>query len=284
VTGALWVILSAAPSWQSLDGTGLENRLRAMRTLPLEARFVAATEGFLGTKYAVSPLGEGEGRDADPLLRFDAADCLTMVEESMALALTPDEARLVETLNGIRYQTPKPSYEGRLHIMEAQWLPLNVARGYLENVTSTYSAGSHRRVLKEISSATWREKSGASLQLTEAAQPTGEFAFDIIPAARVLEVLDKAPSGLIVVVVRADRPKLVSRITHVGVLIQKKGGVFLRHASRSFKRVVDEPLERYLRRNLEFGVWTVEGVALYRVMAPQQPPEASVGVREHRQK
>ncbi|MBE2248267.1 MAG: DUF1460 domain-containing protein, partial [Myxococcus sp.] len=81
-------------------------------------------------------------------------------------------------------------------------------------------------------------------------------------------VLATAPEGTIVVVVRPDRPRLVSRVTHVGVLVQKPSGPFLRHASRSFKKVVDEPVERYLKRNLEFGAWTVEGVALYRLRQP----------------
>lgn len=259
--------LVAIAPWQSLDGGARAAQLEALESLPLEARFAAASEGFLGTPYVLSPLGEGTGHDPDPLLRYDAADCLTMVEQSLALAVTPDEAHVIETLNRIRYEGA-PSYEGRLHVMEAQWLPVNLARGLLEDVTRLYGKDVVKRVSKRITKETWAEKGGLSLGLSPEGQVTGEFFLDIVPSERAPAVLATAPEGLIVVVVRADRPRLVTRVTHVAVLVQKPSGPFLRHASRSFKKVVDEPVEKYLKRNLEFGAWTVEGVALYRVSAP----------------
>ena len=70
------------------------------------------------------------------------------------------------------------------------------------------------------------------------------------------------------VVVRADRPSLVTRVSHVGVLVQSAKGPMLRHASRSFKKVVDEPVSRYLTRNLDFAQWTIEGLALYEPVLP----------------
>ena len=259
--------LVAVSPWQSLDGGARAAQVEALKELPLEARFVAASEGFLGTRYVLSPLGEGAGHDPDPLIRYDAADCLTMVEESLALAVSPDEAHLIETLNHIRYEGA-PSYEGRLHVMEAQWLPVNQARGLLHDVTRRYGKDSVKRVSKRITAETWAEKGGVSLGLPRSGQATGEFFLDVVPSDRAPAVLATAPEGLIVVVVRADRPRLVTRVTHVAVLVQKPSGPFLRHASRSFKKVVDEPVEKYLKRNLEFGSWTVEGVALFQVSAP----------------
>lgn len=266
MTFVVMALVAVAP-WQSLDGGARADQVQALKSLPVEARFLAATEGFLGTPYVLSPLGEGEGHDPDPLLRYDAADCVTMVEESMALALAPDEARVLETLNHIRYEA-EPSFDGRLHVMEAQWLPVNLSRGLLEDVTKVYGKATTRRVSKRITEATWQEKGGKGLGLSPSAQAKGEFFIDIVPSEQAPAVLSIAPAGLIVVVVRADRPRLVSRITHVGVLVQKPSGPFLRHASRSFKKVVDEPVEKYLKRNLEFGAWTVEGVSLYRVRTP----------------
>lgn len=267
MTLVVLAVLAVSP-WQSLDAGTRAAQLDALKALPLEARVVAASEGFLGTRYALSPLGEGGGHDPDPRLRYDAADCLTMVESSMALALAPDEAQVLEVLDRIRYEGA-PSYEGRLHVMEAQWLPVNCARGLLEDVTRLYGKDATRRVSKRITGKTWAEPASRALALPESAQPRGEFFLDVVPSALAPRVLAVAPEGLVVVVVRADRPRLVSRVTHVGVLVHKPGGPFLRHASRSFKRVVDEPVEKYLQRNLEFGAWTVEGVALYRVRAPE---------------
>lgn len=266
MTFVVMALVAVAP-WQSLDGGARAAQVEALKGLPLEARFVAASEGFLGTPYVLSPLGEGEGHDPDPLVRYDAADCLTMVEQSLALAVAPDEAHVIETLNHIRYEGA-PSYEGRLHVMEAQWLPVNQSRGLLEDVTRRFGKDVVKRLSKRITAETWAEKGGKALGLSPAGQATGEFFIDVVPSDRAPAVLATAPEGLIVVVVRADRPRLVTRVTHVAVLVQKPSGPFLRHASRSFKRVVDEPVEKYLKRNLEFGAWTVEGVALYRVKEP----------------
>jgi hypothetical protein len=288
VTFVVVALVAVAP-WQSLDTRARAEQIEALKSLPLGARLVAASEGFLGTPYVLSPLGEGVGRDPDPLLRYDAADCLTMVEQSVALALAPDEAHVTETLNQIRYQG-QPSYEGRLHVMEAQWLPTNVSRGLIEDVTRLYGKDVVKRVSKRITKETWAQKGGHSLGLSPAGQATGEFFLDVIPSESAPAVLASAPEALIVVVVRADRPHLVTRVTHVAVLVHKPSGPFIRHASRSFKRVVDEPVAKYLKRNLEFGTWTVEGVALFRVReplwldagvaagaaTPEQPPDAGL--------
>lgn len=266
--------LAVAP-WQTLDAGARAEQVDRLKALPLDARVVAASEGFLGTKYVLSPLGEGQGHDPDPLLRYDAADCLTMVEETMALSLAPDEGRVLETLNRIRYEG-EPSFDGRLHVMEAQWLPMNLERGLLEDVTKRYGKDAVRRVSKRITAKTWQEKAGRALGVSEQAQVKGEFFLDIIPSERAPAVLAVAPEGLVVVVVRADRPRLVTRITHVALLIQKPTGPSLRHASRSYQKVVDEPVERYLKRNLEFGAWTVEGIALFQVKEPAWLADAGV--------
>jgi hypothetical protein len=236
-----------------------------LKTLPtLRERLLEATEGFVGTPYVGSPLGEGTGQDPDPLLRWDAVDCVTMIEQSIALS-TSEPATLVETLTALRYDGA-PSWENRLHVMEAQWLPRNLERGVLRNVTAQWGGDKTRRVKKVLTAATWKEKSGAGLALPESKQPRGTFELDVIPSAFAAEALRKAPAGLLVVVVRADRPSLVTRVSHVGVLVQTAKGPMLRHASRSFKKVVDEPVSRYLTRNLDFGQWTIEGLALYEPM------------------
>lgn len=258
----LLVLITAATPWASMAEPQRAEVMAQLKTLPtLRERVLAATDRFVGTPYAVSPLGEGAGKDPDPLVRFDAVDCLTMVEEAIALSTSEPEG-LVERLSALRYAGP-PSWENRLHVMEAQWLPENVRRGLLRDVTATYGGAQTRRVKKVLTAATWKQKGGAALALPLEKQPVGTFELDLIPAEVAARALEQAPAGLVVVVVRADRPHLVTRISHVGVLVQSTRGPMLRHASRSFKRVVDEPLGRYLGRNLDFGPWTIEGLSLY---------------------
>jgi hypothetical protein len=264
VSFLLAAVLAATP-WSSMGDLQRADAMAQLKTLPtLRERMLAATEKFVGTPYVLSPLGEGAGRDPDPLIRFDAVDCVTMIEESIVLS-TAEPTTLVESLNSLRY-AGEPSWETRLHIMEAQWLPENVRRGLLRDVTADFGGKDTKRVKKLLTEKTWKEKGAVSLALPEDKQPRGSFELDIIPAALAAKALEKAPAGLLVVVVRADRPHLVTRVSHVGVLVQTKSGPMLRHASRSFKRVVDEPLGRYLGRNLDFGQWTIEGLAVFEPM------------------
>lgn len=268
MSGAVLALaLAASPNWGSLSEEARTQAIEGLAPLPLPERFLRATEGFLGTRYASSPLGEGEGQDPDPLLRWDAVDCVTVVEEAMALALTPDAAGLLATLNAIRYDGA-PAYGHRNHVMEAQWLPANVRKGFLRDVTRRYGGDDTRTAVKVITEATWREKSGQRLGLEDAAQVKGRFELDLIPAEKALAALSKAPSGLLLVVARADRPWLVTRVSHVGVLVQSPKGPMLRHASRSFGRVVDEPLAAFLKRNLDFAKWTIDGLAVFEPTAP----------------
>lgn len=266
MTGLVALLLAAAP-WSGLPRAERADAIARLKDVPMPERLARATDGFLGTSYVLSPLGEGEGRDPDPLIRLDAVDCVTLVEQALALSVAPDEPSVVATLSRIRY-AGAPSYDARNHVMEAQWLPENVKKGFLRDVTRAWGGDATRKATKVITAATWKEKSGKALGLPEAAQPTGAFALELIPADKALAALAKAPSGLVVVVARADRPWLVTRISHVGVLIQSEKGPLLRHASRSFGRVVDEPLSRYLSRNLDFGKWTIDGLAVFEPTVP----------------
>lgn len=268
---ALTLLVLAATPWARLDEGARYQQAQALHAQPMPGRLAALTEPFLGTPYVLSPLGEGEGKDADPVQRFDAVDCVTMIEEALALGLAPTAEGFLPTLSRIRYFAA-PAFDTRNHVTEAQWLPNNERLGLVKDVTARYGGDAVKRVTKRITDQTWKEKGGAALGLSAGAQVKGTFALDIIPAASAAAKLKDAPSGLIVVVVRADRPWLITRVSHMAVLVHTKEGPALRHASRSFGHVVDEPLERYLKRNLDFANWTIDGLAVFEPLDP--PPDA----------
>ena len=228
----------------------------------------AVSAKFLGTAYLASPLGEGKGKDPDPLFRPDAVDCLTFVEQAIAIHLAPAEKDVVPLLTRLRYEGEAADFEQRNHVMEAQWLPSNLKKGFLKDITRAIGGEQTVQVKKRLDDAAWKSKTGAGLGLAAQSQKHGDYAWDMIPAAIALEKLQKAPTGSVVVVVRADRPNMVTRISHLGFLIHKKNGPYLRHASRSFGKVVEEPLANYLGRNLNYAKWTVEGLSLYAVQPP----------------
>lgn len=268
MTPALLALALAAAPWSAQTEAQRAAGLARARSLPLDARLLEISAGFLGTPYQLSPLGEGEGPDPDPLVRYDAVDCLSLVEQTIAMALAQGPEAVVPLLNDIRYASGV-SYPSRNHLMEAQWLPNNVKKGFLKDIGPDLAGDKVVLVRKRLDGAAWSGAGGRALDLPEPQRPLGEFSLQMIPVAHAGAALARAPQGALVVVVRKDRPNAVTRITHVGFLVHKKSGPYLRHASRTFKKAVDEELERYLARNLGYAKWTVEGFAVFQVVEPK---------------
>jgi hypothetical protein len=261
--------------WASLSPQERAAFITSAAALPLEDRLLRVSERFLGTPYVHSPLGEGSGVDPDPTFRLDAVDCLTFVEQALAMSLARSEPEVPGILERLRYAST-PSYEDRNHLMEAQWLPNNQRKGYLVDVTRRYGGADTVRVQKKLTALTWTSRSSMALGLSKAHQPRGTYSLDMIPLDRVLEHARQVPSGTILVVLREDLPLKATRVTHLGFVVQKGKRTWLRHARRGADgngRVVDEDLETFLARNAKYDKWRVSGVSLYE---PRQP-DASGG-------
>lgn len=256
-------------SWALLDDASRVRLLEEIARRPLQQRLLEASRRFLDTPYVSSPLGEGAGKDPDPTLRYDAVDCLTFVEETIALSLAPDPKQVEPVLRELRYFREQ-SYDDRNHLMEAQWLPHNVEKGFLRDVTAVYGGDATQRATKTLDARAWSSASSQALALPRERQVKGTFGLQIIPLDRVLEKVAGAPSGTIMVIVRDELPLKVTRVTHVGFLVHKGKRPYLRHAARNaYGRVVDEDLETFLTRNSKYQKWKVVGVSLYEVRLPK---------------
>lgn len=247
------------------EGPDPERLAAAIAGLPAGwERTRAASAAFLGVPYAASPLGEGGGVDADPRIRFDAVDCLTFVETSLALGngADLDEARAL--LDDIRYRegTP-PAFENRLHLMIAQWIPDQIRKGYLEDVTARYGPTEIVRVAYD--EARWAARPRALRDLPWTPALAGTFDLPMIPIDRARAIAGSLPEGLVINVVRSARPDRLNRITHTGFVIVHDGAVWVRHASLGRRAVVDEPIDAFLARHARMRRWTVEGIHLLAV-------------------
>jgi Protein of unknown function (DUF1460) len=266
---ALLLLLSASPtSWEALDAPGRARALAELQALPLPERLVRASERFLGTPYGVSPLGEGEGVDKDPRLRWDSVDCVTFVEETMALsyAHTPDE--VLPRLDAIRYRGGTPEYAARNHLMEAGWLPANAEAGFVRDATHTLGGQDAVVAKKVLDAEAWESPSGRALALPESVHAKGTFPFGLLPLSRVLRHARGFPDGTVLLVVREDGPERITRVSHLGLVVQREGKTYLRHATSVPPRaVVDEELGHFLARQAR-GAWKVTGVSLWEVRAP----------------
>ena len=92
-----------------------------------EARVTAIANEALGTPYEDGPLGEGPGApyDDDPLIDLSRADCVTFVEQVIAMAESRTYEETVERLQRIRYRDGDIRFERRNHFMLADWVHNN---------------------------------------------------------------------------------------------------------------------------------------------------------------
>ena len=72
---ALFLGATPPPPWKALSEPERTATIAELQQHPLDQRLLLASERFLDIPYVYSPLGEGQGKDPDPLLRFDAVDC-----------------------------------------------------------------------------------------------------------------------------------------------------------------------------------------------------------------
>jgi hypothetical protein len=263
---------AAAPErWMDLTEVEREASIRQLASELLPERLLQVSKKFLGTPYATSPLGEGQGKDADPLIGFDAVDCLTFVEETLAISFASEPKQVEPILIDLRY-AKEVAFDDRNHLMEAQWLPHNLAKGLVRDVTRQYGGDSTEVVNKTLTSTTWASRSSRALGLSPNREPLGTFDLPIIPLERVRAVAKRIPSGTILAVVREDRAYKPTRISHVGFVLHRGQRTYLRHATLRPAKVVDEEFNSFLLRNSKYEKWKVVGVSLYEAVPPRPRP------------
>ena len=171
LAAALGLVLVAPPPLPGADDARLEALLASVKGRSLDARLLGIGEQLVGTPYAHSPLGEGEGQDPDPRLRLDRVDCLTFVETVMALAFSSSVEDVVHVLDSIRYRS-RPDYASRNHLMEAEWLPSNAAKGMVRDVTAQLGGEGVIQDAKVIGPEAWASTTARALALPAGARPT----------------------------------------------------------------------------------------------------------------
>jgi hypothetical protein len=244
---------------------------RALAATPAGGlRAVAATAPLRGLPYVADPLGEEEGPDADPRFRLDAFDCLTFVETAVALGSAGTLADARRALEDVRYDGD-PALASRHHEVLSQWIPANLARGWVRDVAAEVAPGLVRREEKAYTPASWAQvrRAGRAIPgLPRERLPLGTFGVDAVPADVLLDVAERIPAGTLAFVLRADAPDRATRVSHVGLVFDRGGGKWVRHATSTVGvgRVIEEPLARFLVRNRRSRpAWPVTGVALLEI-------------------
>jgi transposase InsO family protein len=241
-------------------------------------RAAAATRPLHGLPYALDPLGEGRGPDADPRFRLDAFDCMTFVETAVALgsAATLDEAR--RALDDVRYDGP-PALGARHHEVLSQWIPANLRKGWIAPLQGDWPAAA---VATTYDEARWRRlaRLGLSLPGVPAGRlPAGRFEVAVVPPDAFAALGARLPPGTIAFVLREERADRLTMVSHAGLVVAgPRGEPLLRHATSSLgvSRVIEEPPDRFVARQRAASRRPLAGFALFTILGRSAPPPAAV--------
>ncbi len=230
---------------------------------PLVVRVDVVSAAMLDRPYVNDPLGEGVEPDTDPLVRYDAFDCLTYVEEVLALSLAPDPRHAADVRLSLRYGDNPPEYRYRHHFMELQWIPSAVEKGWLRETTHEY--GAVHTYTRDVTPATWSAwRSRSSFSLTDDELPYGTMVLNYLSLEDALAAVEEIRPGSVVMTVREDRSYNPIWISHVSLVVPGERPT-IRHASRmrSVMETRDQGLAWYIEQLMTYKNWKAVGIAIY---------------------
>jgi len=260
----LLALLVATAPIASMSEDQLDQKLAAtQKILVMGDRIDALSALFVGTPYTEFPLGEGgSGPEPQARWRLDGVDCQTFVETVLALANAKTTAHAKKLLDDIRYGKDPVSFAHRNHFTEAQWLPANTSKGYLDDEVPAIDG--HAPAADLILKRSQWSKLPAFGRLVDADVPEGKFPIRYLSAATLKKRQANIETGSVILVVREANPKFVVRTSHMGFVLRGPRGIFVRHATSGPEhKVIDEPLDAYLSRMQGFHKWQVVGYGLY---------------------
>lgn len=239
--------------------------------LPLGQRMKAVSDALLGQPYLVDPTGEGVEPDPDPPARYDAFDCLTFVEEVLALTLSGDPSGAPRVRQALRYGSGSVAYQDRRHFMLTEWIPDNIADGWLVDITDTL--GETHLLDKEITAETWRWWRRRSLfSLPDSKLPAGRYQLPLLSLDAAMAAAAEIPAGALILTVRQSKDGVPIVVTHLGFKLPDTGDrPMVRHATKMRgQRVMDHSLVWYLDHLRWYDQWPIDGVSI--LMPREQGP------------
>ena len=258
--------------------------LNALSVISIRIEFLSQL--FLGKPYIANPQGEGINAEFDsaPLFRFDGFDCVTYVNNILALALTGDVDSFQKKLVQINYYDAVPRYENRFHFTSLDWNPQNQKNEMMRDITGDIL--DQRKVPLvllaegEIDKPNWFLKKAESESADRAAllkkyasrckKENARIAY--LPLNKLFDenkkpcifIFDQIPDVSIIEIVRPnwnlkDKIGTNLHVSHMGFCIRKPSGeLFFHHASSENKSVVAILLSDYLKSYLDSP--TIKGI------------------------
>jgi N-acetylmuramoyl-L-alanine amidase-like len=207
--------------------------LDQVRAAGFGERLERLSSALLESPYLSNPLGGGPGAQESLVIRFDGFDCVTYVETVLALAAAKTADEFSAGLREMRYAEGRVAWRRRNHYM-LDWAKNNQRRRIVKNITNGPQAVAKTRrlsLIKELPAKTAR--------------------FRVFPKRAIALLRRLAATGDIALFASTRRNL---DVFHMGFVIKRDGDVWLRHASRSAGRVVEQPLADFLKAHRMPGI------------------------------
>ena len=199
----------------------------------LSERLERISAHLLESPYLNNPLGGGPDAQESLVVRFDGFDCVTYVETVLALAQSRSAGEFREALREMRYAGGHISWHSRNHYM-LDWIRNNRRRGIVKNVTNGPHAISRTRRLSLIEEL-----------------PAKTTTFRVFPKRSLVRIRRLMQTGDIALFA-STRHNL--DVFHMGFIVRRGDDLWLRHASRTAERVIEQPLEDFLKAHRMSGI------------------------------
>ena len=250
----------AAEDWVMPDS--IREAAISSQNLEIGPRMEEVSRPFIGLPYVLDPMGESVGVDPDPLIRYDAFDCLTFVEEVLALSLSfSPESADINRLH-LRYFDGVVHYRTRKHFMLSQWIPDNIKKGFLKDITP--EMGESESIEKHLGPELWEKwKLRRKYRLADSDLPQGDFHLNVLPLQQTTGLPEKLPNGSLLIIVRRDQPKNPLLVSHIGIVVEQNDQKWIRHATTLGKRIRQDRLDKYLKtlRKTRYK-WPIVGLSV----------------------
>ena len=234
--------LALLPPLHTLEHAALDRLLADLpdRLPRYEDRLRALALARLGAPYALGTLGVANADDPDPVFRVDEADCTVLVLTTAALAHARSAAEAERWMGPANYRRQGDAfpvaYRNRLHFTADRLH----ASPLFADITAEVAGPEERKSVHVVLN---RRAGGKELL------PLGgwERALDLayVPAARLAEVLPRAPALAGIAFVRESNIARGFLVAHEGFLLD---GRCLLHASAEAKQVTAVDVLDYVFR------------------------------------
>jgi hypothetical protein len=221
------------PFPQQLDQTTVEKEIGAVRHLRTTGqRLKTLSVQFLGSPYVVHPLIGSADSPEVFTVSLEGFDCVTYVETLLALALASSVDGFIEIVRQVRYKNGVVEWPRRNHYMTS-WIRNAARQGLVRNITRGKYTITKTRTLDLIEDL-----------------PPLTVTLKCFPKQNFSKIADHLADGDLMFFV-STRRKI--DVFHVGLVFREDTRIVLRHASRSRKGVVEQPLEEFLEQNRMAG-------------------------------